>query len=208
MHSDESVAGDRWWRRFDAFLLDTLPARARVLDVGCGDGSLVDRLAAGGLDAVGVDPGAPAHPRLIRERVEDATAIGRFDAVCAVMALHHAELDPVLASIAALLRPGGSLFAHEFSWEEYDDRAAAWVAGHDQDRDASVAAWRAEHGDLHTGERLRAALDQTFDARMLSPRPYLARMLGRHALENEEQWSIERGGLPALAWWYRGTLKR
>ena len=80
------MASDLWWRGFDALLLDAVSPRSRVLDVGCGDGGLVERLAEHGLDAVGVDPKAPARPRLIRERVEDASSIGRFDAVCAVMA--------------------------------------------------------------------------------------------------------------------------
>ena len=87
--ASRSVASDLWWRDFDALLLDALSPRSRVLDVGCGDGGLVERLAAHGLDAVGVDPNAPAHPRLIRAQVEDASSIGRFDAVCSVMAVYH-----------------------------------------------------------------------------------------------------------------------
>jgi 2-polyprenyl-3-methyl-5-hydroxy-6-metoxy-1,4-benzoquinol methylase len=67
------VAVDRWWRGFDALLLEALSPRARILDVGCGDGALVDRLAANGLDAIGVDPSAPARPRLIRESRSQAT---------------------------------------------------------------------------------------------------------------------------------------
>jgi len=202
MRWDESA--DRWWRGFDAFLLDALPRRARVLDVGCGNGALVERLAAAGFDAVGVDPSAPAAPRLVRERVEDATGIGRFDAVCAVMALHHAELEMVLAAIARLLRPGGLVFVSEFSWEAYDERAAAWVEEHDPARDASVAAWRAEHDELHPGERVRTALDGAFERRTLATRPYLAAMLGRPELEREEIAAVERDRLPAIGWWYAG----
>ena len=190
---------------FDAFLLDVLPSRARVLDVGCGDGALVERLAEAGFDSVGVDPNAPAAPRLVRERVEDATGIGRFDAVCSVMALHHADLEPVLESIGGLLRPGGLVLVSEFSWDEYDERAAAWVAEHDPARDGSVAAWRDEHERLHPGERVRAALDEAFERRSLTNRPYLAPMLGRHDLERAELAAIERGELPAIGWWYAGA---
>jgi len=190
---------------FDAFLLDVLPPRARVLDVGCGDGALVERLADAGFDSVGVDPNAPAAPRLVRERVEDATGIGRFDAVCSVMALHHADLEPVLESIGGLLRPGGLVLVSEFSWDEYDERAAAWVAEHDPARDGSVAAWRDEHEGPHPGERVRAALDEAFERRSLTNRPYLAPMLGRHDLERAELAAIERGELPAIGWWYAGA---
>jgi 2-polyprenyl-3-methyl-5-hydroxy-6-metoxy-1,4-benzoquinol methylase len=183
-------------------LLDALSPRSRVLDVGCGDGALVERLAAHGLDAVGVDPNAPARPRLIRERVEDVSSIGRFDAVCSVMALHHSDLERVVATIALLLRPSGRLFVSEFSWEGYDERAAGWVAAHGGS--TTVEDWRAEHGDLHTGAVVQAALAEAFDTLSLTERPYLARMLGRHELDGEEQAAIERGRVPAVGWWYSG----
>jgi len=194
-------------REFEAFLLEVLPPRARVLDVGCGDGALVERLAEAGFDAVGVDPNAPAAPRLVRERVEDATAIGRFDAACSVMALHHADLEPVLESIAGLLRAGGLVLVSEFSWDAYDERAAAWVAEHDPARDGSVAAWHDEHEGLHPGERVRSALDEAFERRSLTNRPYLAPMVSRPDLKRGELAAIERGELPAIGWWYAGAKK-
>ncbi|MGZ4309189.1 MAG: class I SAM-dependent methyltransferase [Gaiellaceae bacterium] len=199
------MASDLWWRGFDALLLEALPPRSRVLDVGCGDGGLVERLAAQGLDAVGVDPNAPARPRLIRERVEDASSIGRFDAVCSVMALHHAELEAVLPAIVRMLRPGGRLFVSEFSWEGYDERAAGWVAAHGGS--TTVEDWRAEHGDLHTGAVVQSALAGAFDTLSLTERPYLARMVGQPMLEREEQRLMEEGALPAFAWWYCGVAK-
>jgi len=199
------VASDRWWGGFDAWLLDALSPRSRVLDVGCGDGGLVKRLTAQGLDAVGVDPNAPAHPRLIRERVEEARSIGRFDAVCSVMALHHSELERVVGTIVRLLRPGGRLFVSEFSWEGYDERAAGWVAAHGGS--TTVEDWRAEHSDLHTGAVVQAALAGAFDTLSLTERPYLARMVGQPALERREQRLIEEGALPGFAWWYCGVAK-
>jgi 2-polyprenyl-3-methyl-5-hydroxy-6-metoxy-1,4-benzoquinol methylase len=199
------VTSDLWWRGFDALLLGALSPRSRVLDVGCGDGALVERLAEHGLDAVGVDPSAPARPRLIRERVEDVSSIGRFDAVCSVMALHHSDLERVVRAITRLLRPGGRLFVSEFSWEGYDERAAAWVAAHGGS--TTVEDWRAEHGDLHTGAVVQAALAGAFDTLSLTERPYLARMVGEPTLEREEQRSMEEGALPAFAWWYCGVAK-
>lgn len=105
------MTDDRWWREFDAVVAAALPANSRVLDLGCGDGGLVDRLIERGFDAIGVDPRAPSHPRLIRERIEQATGLGSFDAITAVMALHHAELDVVIPTLTRLLRPRGHLFA-------------------------------------------------------------------------------------------------
>lgn len=95
------MADDRWWRQFDAVVAAALPAGARVLDLGCGDGGLVDRLTEPGFDAHGVDPHAPNHPRLTRESIEEATGLAAFDAVTAVMALHHVELatrSPLVSS--------------------------------------------------------------------------------------------------------------
>ena len=199
------MATDLWWRGFDALLLGALSPRSRVLDVGCGDGGLVERLAAHGLDAVGVDPNAPASPRLIRERVEDASSIGRFDAVCSVMALHHSDLERVVEAIGRLLRPGGRLFVSEFSWEGYDQRAADWAGAHGGS--TTVEDWRAEHGDLHTGAVVQAALAEGFDTLSLTDRPYLARMVAEPTLEREEQRLMEEGALPAFAWWYCGVAK-
>jgi SAM-dependent methyltransferase len=121
------------------------------------------------------------------------------------MALHHADLERVVEAITLLLRPGGRLFVSEFSWEDYDERAAAWVAAHGGSR--TVADWRAEHSDLHTGAVVRAALDEAFDTLSLTDRPYLARMVGEPALEREEQRLLEEGTLPAFAWWYCGVAK-
>jgi SAM-dependent methyltransferase len=197
------VAGDRWWRGlgFDAVVLNAVPAGSRVLEVGCGDGSLVDHLTANGLDAVGVDPNAPEHPRLIRAPVEHVTSIGRFDVVCAVMALHHADLGPVLAAIVRLLHPGGRLLACEFAWEKYDERAASWVTAYDDsEADTSVEGWQLEHADLHTGSTIRSALDETFASRGETEGPYLACMLGKQELEREERTLIAAGELPALGW--------
>ena len=71
----------------------------------------------------------------------------------------------------------------------------------------TVADWRAEHGDLHTGAVVQAALGEAFDTLSLTERPYLARMVGEPTLEREEQRLIDEGALPAFAWWYCGAAK-
>src|SRR6186997_2105963 len=98
------MADDRWWRGFDAVITAELAPGSPVLDVGCGDGGFVERLAQQGYDAVGMDPKAPRTPRLTRARVEDADGLVPFDAVTAVMVLHHADLAAVVPALARLLR--------------------------------------------------------------------------------------------------------
>jgi SAM-dependent methyltransferase len=197
------MADDRWWRAFDAVVAAALPAGSRILDVGCGDGGLVERLAALGFEAVGVDPRAPAHRRLIQGRVEDATGLGEFDAITAVMALHHAELGAVARALTRLLRPRGRLFVSELAWDVYDERAAAWLVAHDPSgADTSVAGWLREHRELHTTATIKAALSACFAPSLEVRRPYLARMLARDDLEAEEHALIDAQLLPALGLWY------
>lgn len=197
------MVGDQWWKEFDAVLAAALPAGARVLDLGCGDGGLVDRLTELGFDALGVDPRAPDHPRLIRKRVEQAIGLGEFDAITAVMALHHAELDGVVPALTRLLRPHGRLFVYDFGWDRYDERAARWLADHDRsDADNSIAGWWREHGEFHTIPTITQALSARFEPTLQVPRPYLARMLSRPDLEAAEHALIDVQLLPPIGHWY------
>lgn len=203
------MTDSRWWKDFDAAVTAVLPAGSRVLDVGCGNGGLVNRLGDLGFDAFGVDPAAPAHPCLIREPVEHVRDLGEFDAVTAVMALHHTELGAITPALARLLRPHGRLFVYDFDWYAYDDRAADWLAEHDSsDADNSVAGWRREHGDLHTGATIKKALKVRFEPLLEARRPYLARMLVRHDLEAVEHALIDAQMLPALGFWMIATHAR
>jgi SAM-dependent methyltransferase len=196
------MTDSRWWTDFDAVIGAQVPAGARVLDIGCGDGALADRLAALGFEAVGVDPGAPVHPRLIRGLIERTPDLGCFDAVIAVMALHHADLSAVTLAASGHLRPGGRLFVYDFDWTAFDERAAAWLASRDRsDADNSVAGWRREHSELHPGAVIRQELNATFAPVIEVGRPYLARMLGRPDLEAEEHALIDAQLLPALGFW-------
>ena len=202
-----SAVRDRWWRGIDSLILDALPRGSRILDVGCGNGAFVERVAEGGLDAVGVDPHAPARPRLIQGRVEDLEPLEPFDAACALMSLHHAELDSAVPSIARLLRPHGRLYVYELAWEAYDERAEAWLQAHGRsDADHTVDGWMSEHSDLHTSAAVHAALRKAFDLHSDEPRPYLARMLDAPALEGEEQREIAAGRLPALGRLWTGAV--
>lgn len=100
-------------------------AGAVVLDIGCGPGDAVRRAGALGCRAIGVDP-APVMLRVARladrrggtYRVGRAEALpvddGTVDAAIALATVHHwPALEPAVAEVARVLRPGGRFVAVE-----------------------------------------------------------------------------------------------
>src|SRR5690606_11564639 len=106
-----------WSPWLDAFL-DRLPAGARILELGCGDGREAARMIARGFEVVPSD-GTPEMARLASERLgrevpvmrfDELDAREEFDAVWSQAALLHvpeAELPDVLARVHRALKPGG-----------------------------------------------------------------------------------------------------
>ncbi|MEL6401815.1 MAG: methyltransferase domain-containing protein [Cyanobacteria bacterium J06626_4] len=136
---------DRWAPHYDILLpsvfyqavhmrlLDSvqLPAPATVLDVGCGTGKLLQRLAVNfpTLRGTGVDYSAAMlrqaqQKSRYRDRLQflkadvvslplaDATCDGVF---CAISFLHYAEPEQALRSIRRVLKPGGRFFLADFT---------------------------------------------------------------------------------------------
>jgi trans-aconitate methyltransferase len=99
-------------------LLDPQPGE-RILDLGCGDGALSERLVARGAQVVGIDASAAmvaaARARGLEAIEGNGTALsfdGGFDAVFSNAALHWMRPpEAVLAGVWRALRPGGRFVA-------------------------------------------------------------------------------------------------
>jgi trans-aconitate methyltransferase len=92
----------------------------RVLDLGCGDGVLTERIAARGAEVLGVDASADmivaAKKKGLDVRVMDAYSLNfsaEFDAVFSNAALHWVRRDPdaVIENVRRTLRPDGRFVA-------------------------------------------------------------------------------------------------
>jgi len=206
----------------EAFVREQVgPPPVRLLELGCGDGTLALALDAAGYEVVAVDPVAPAGPIFRRLRFEELDDPRPFDAVVASSSLHHVEeLGAVLDKVTALLRPGGSVVVSELAWERLDEATADWYYGQlralgaalGRDVPPSVATvrseWEADHADLHTGETMLRELDARFERRVYAPEPYLFRELGGPATEELERTLVETEAIRPLGFRYVGSWTR
>ena len=122
----EKVERRHWWFRgrrdlVASVLGSRLGPGSRVLDVGCGTGFVLERLAQD-FDAWGLEPEASVRARArpeIRSRIlsgstDDLTAVesNSFDAVTLLDVLEHIDDDrAALRNVLPALRPGGFVLA-------------------------------------------------------------------------------------------------
>ena len=181
-------------------LAELPPPRARVLEVGCGNGDLARALAAAGYDVLAVDPDAPEGAIFRRTTIEELDDDqDSFDAVVASRSLHHVDdLGQALDKIAGLLRPGGVLILDEFAWDQLDASSASEVG-------IPLDEWRKEHEDLHTATAMLAELWAHFEQRRCSWEPYLHREQRKAVSEELERELIAAGRLAPTGFRYVGT---
>jgi SAM-dependent methyltransferase len=131
------IEGDPWARFLDE-LVARLPAGGRVLDLGCGNGEKISRLA-GDFELVAVDI-SEEQLRLAGSRLPGATLIAEdfsrlefedhsFDAVTALYSVMHVPRDEhrdLFGRTARWLKPGG-LFLASMSHLGGPDRAYEWL---------------------------------------------------------------------------------
>jgi SAM-dependent methyltransferase len=159
------------------------PAPARVLDVGCGDGALADRLRGSGHAVTAID----IDPELARPGVRIADICGfhdePFDAVVFSLSLHHvSDLGCALNAAGRLLAGSGRLIIDEFAHEAADAAIADRYFG----SAGSLRRWREKHRPLHTGTAMVEAVARRFTMRSIERVPYLYRYLEDESLRSAE----------------------
>jgi SAM-dependent methyltransferase len=149
----------------------------RILDLGCGDGTLTARLVEAGAEVTGLEPD-PDMARAARTRgievleqdAHDPFGDGLFDAVFSNAVLHWMR-DPerVLGHIRRSLRPGGRLVAEQGGFGNVAAVVTALNAAREARGGESVHPWDFPSPSLQRG-RLGAA---GFEVRrmLLVPRP-------------------------------------
>jgi SAM-dependent methyltransferase len=183
------------------FLRPRLAGVRRVLDVGCGNGLLAQRLAADGLDVTALDRSLKRTERTAGLRYVEADFLSFEDAPYDVLvfnaSLHH--LSPLSAALDAagrLLRPGGLFWANDFDLDAPDLTTARWYydvegllleAGlfrpekvHAADVENALTRWHQEHVEtppFHTGAAMRAGLLSHFTDVGSATGPYLYRYI-------------------------------
>lgn len=170
-------------------LADQVPAHARTLDVGCGDGWLLVLLGARGVEAIGLDPSAAelaanaGHgAAVVRARAESMPfADAAFDACVSHLALSVLdEPAPAIAEIARVLAPGGRLAIVTGGGPANDD-ALAWFLDLLAPELARSAMKPPRLGDKRT--RHAAGLDE-----LLAPRGFAPVAWRSHVIDLGGSW--------------------
>jgi SAM-dependent methyltransferase len=183
-----------------------IAGRKTVLDIGCGDGALVQRLRQMGFDAVGIDRNDPQNTHCIQCALEDYEPEKPFDVVAARLSLHHTEdIAQALQRVNGFLNDDGIFLLQEFAWEVLDLDTIGWVR-HSIDRpgpapmtidfqtgtpDEILQRWRDTYGDLHSFATIAHAAQALFNLNHAEAVPYLSWVLDRPDCLERERSAIE-----------------
>jgi ubiquinone/menaquinone biosynthesis C-methylase UbiE len=204
------------------FVLESLPpAPARVLEVGCGRGTLARALATSGYDVTAIDPEAPDGPIFRRMRLEELEHDATFDAVVMVVSLHHVEdVSAALDRVVSVLGERGLLVLEEFAKERLRGPAARWYwrqlqaraeVGRDQSVDDDFDRWlvtlQARLADIHQLAVIRRELETRFVERTAAWSPYLYRFELDEAIEALESKLIRSNAIDATGFRYVGERR-
>ena len=116
---------DAYWTHNTAYhkwIIKHISSSDRVLDVGCGDGLLVQKIATICSQVTGIEPHVPSA-LLARKRLENvknadiesisfeeySADLNSFDVIIFAASIHHMDLQSCLTNVKKLLVPGGQL---------------------------------------------------------------------------------------------------
>jgi SAM-dependent methyltransferase len=122
------------------FLLEHIPADLkRVLDVGCGAGSVASKLVGRGHEVDCVSPSSFLNSqakallgdraRVFESKYEDFNSTEIYDAILFCESFQYVKLETSLPKIIAQLRPGGSLIICDF-FRQQEDLGSPISGGH------------------------------------------------------------------------------
>ena len=216
MHPSEfeamMAAEEHWWYRSRRTIVDAaldgleLPPSARILDVGCGSGRMLDELAhRGAVTGIDIRPEAIAATRArghadayVGRAEQSGLASDDYDLVTAFDVVEHTADDrQTLAELLRVTRPDGALLvtvpAYQALWSHHDvvNEHYRRYTSRSLAASATVAGWRVAHSTyffsyllgpaaaMRKLERLRSrdAHDLGSDLDYLPSRSLLARML-------------------------------
>lgn len=208
-----------------SWVCDSTDPGMRVLEIGCGDGALVERLTAAGLIVLGVDPNATPTANVRAIEVEDLDQ-EPFDVVFASVSLHHlADSERTTEALRRLTRIGSVVLVREFDKERLEHeptlrwwyqqrlaRAATIPCTEEDDIEPSapfehfVDEWRA-HMDHHVlpWTTVRGAIAGAgFASEYEAPMPYLFRWGLDEAVRPLEEALIAQNRINAVGVHWRG----
>jgi SAM-dependent methyltransferase len=193
-----------------AFALRATEGRRRVLEVGCGYGTVALELARAGHEVTALDASEEVCGVARRTLAGVEAAVihapfggdelheGSFDAIRFGRSLHHMDDVGAAAERAALLlAPGGVVVIDEFCGERIDRATATWLASIAgslttagvipagvglTDADEILRLWTEKRGQhlLMTGEQMWRALEARFVLDEPSWYPYLWQEAAKH----------------------------
>jgi ubiquinone/menaquinone biosynthesis C-methylase UbiE len=116
------LAGTKRLERRAKMIIDSVQAAPgkKILEIGCGSGTLTEKLALTGAEIIATDifpdflaltakktAGANVKTQIADAETLEGLADNSFDAVVGLSILHHLDINKTLASIYRVLKPGG-----------------------------------------------------------------------------------------------------